>query len=231
VQEIFTPVNDLIVTRPLFDPKSILERKIVYQLFEPVSNPEDAQAAVDLLFTEFDDLSAILNSDERDWRFMGVTAGPHLYVLSILRALMHSVEWNKPKVGHIIIKDWIRLQSYLKRNMGSLNVEQFRVLFLTGQGRFICEEVIGTGSIDRVTVPLRTVVQKCVEHNASSVILIHNHPGNDPNPSLVDALFTEQLANALNMIDVFIADHVIVTQFGLTSMKQRDLLTWSGDRV
>ena len=70
----------------------------------------------------------------------------------------------------------------------------------------------------------REVVKIALEHNAAAVILVHNHPSGDPEPSQADRTLTTTLKNALDMIGTRILDHVVVGCEGCVSLAERGYL-------
>jgi len=63
-----------------------------------------------------------------------------------------------------------------------------------------------------------------LRHNASSIILVHNHPSDDPEPSDDDLVVTRRLVDAGRLMGVEVLDHIIITRRGYTSLKERGLL-------
>ncbi|MNR63956.1 hypothetical protein D3C85_1864300 [compost metagenome] len=68
------------------------------------------------------------------------------------------------------------------------------------------------------------MVKIALEHNAAAVILVHNHPSGDPEPSQADRQLTTTLKNALNLVGTRILDHVIVGYEGCSSLAERGYL-------
>ncbi|HBN8269552.1 TPA: DNA repair protein RadC, partial [Pseudomonas aeruginosa] len=68
------------------------------------------------------------------------------------------------------------------------------------------------------------VVKIALEHNAAAVIMVHNHPSGDPEPSQADRTLTATLKNALNMVGTCILDHVVVGHEGCVSLAERGYL-------
>jgi len=64
--------------------------------------------------------------------------------------------------------------------------EQFRVLFLDKKNRLIADEILGEGTVDRAPVYPREVIKRALTHEATAIILTHNHPSGDPTPSQSD---------------------------------------------
>ncbi|CAO1662009.1 RadC family protein [Salinicola sp. NYA28a] len=88
--------------------------------------------------------------------------------------------------------------------------EVFSALFLDSQHRVICFEKLFRGTIDSASVYPREVVKQALACNAAAVILVHNHPSGDPEPSDADRRITQHLQEALGLINVRVIDHIVV---------------------
>lgn len=88
--------------------------------------------------------------------------------------------------------------------------EIFAALFLDKRHRALAFEELFSGSIDRTEVHPREVLRRALAHNAASVIVGHNHPSGNPEPSAADRRMTERLHHALDMVDIRLLDHFII---------------------
>lgn len=102
------------------------------------------------------------------------------------------------------------VKDYLKVRIGHHRNEVFHVLFLDNQYRLIHDETLFMGTINKTPVYARVVMQKALEYNAANIILSHNHPTGDSEPSRDDISITQELKMVLDMIDVKVLDHIIV---------------------
>ena len=84
------------------------------------------------------------------------------------------------------------------------------LLLLDNRSRMLRWEMLGQGSINAVEINVRRAVELSVRHQATRVILCHNHPSGIALPSASDILVTENLAEALRMVGVLLIDHIIV---------------------
>jgi DNA repair protein RadC len=100
--------------------------------------------------------------------------------------------------------------SYLRALLGTRRNETFCVLALDSQNRLIAVEQVHRGSINRTAVFPRLVVETCLKHRATAVILAHNHPGGSPLPSVADRQLTKRLKNILSDLDIVVHDHIII---------------------
>lgn len=92
------------------------------------------------------------------------------------------------------------------------------VVMLDTRGRLLGEEVISSGSVNNTVVTPREIFLRALESRAVSVILIHNHPSGDPNPSQEDILLTRQVKDAGDMIGIPLLDHIIIGDRRAVSM-------------
>lgn len=102
--------------------------------------------------------------------------------------------------------------------------EMFIAIFLNGRNQNIHTEVLFVGSLTSAPVYPREILKKALKHQAAALILGHNHPSGNLNPSRQDIDITEQTKNALATIDVAVHDHIIVTSGGHYSMAENGLI-------
>ena len=100
--------------------------------------------------------------------------------------------------------------SYLFSILGTERNEVFCILALNSQNSLIAMERIQRGSVNRTAVFPRLVVEACLKHRATAVILSHNHPGGDPSPSAADRQLTRKLKRILSDLDIVAHDHIII---------------------
>lgn len=113
---------------------------------------------------------------------------------------------------------------YLKAKLLDLPHEVFCCLFLDTRHRLIRYEELFRGTIDGATVYPREVVKRALAHNASAVILGHNHPSGVSEPSEADRSITLKLAKALALVEIRLLDHVVVSRGGHVSLAERGLV-------
>lgn len=109
-----------------------------------------------------------------------------------------------------VISSWDALLDYCHTTMAHLETEQFRVLYLDRKNTLIADEEQARGTVDHVPVYPREVAKRALEHNASAIILVHNHPSGDPTPSDSDIAMTEQISTALAPLSIVVHDHLII---------------------
>ncbi|MGJ7501072.1 RadC family protein [Variovorax sp. ZT5P49] len=116
------------------------------------------------------------------------------------------------------------VKQYLQLHIGSCSYEVFAVVFLDVQHRMIALEEMFRGTLTQTSVYPREVVTRAIHHQAAAVVLAHNHPSGNIEPSRADESLTQTLRAALALVDVRVLDHIIVSPGQSFSMAERGLL-------
>jgi len=96
--------------------------------------------------------------------------------------------------------------------------------YLAGDQRLLGLRRAGTGSLDRIELPIRAIVADVLALDAFAVVMAHNHPSGDPTPSAADREATHMLVRALDPLGVRLIDHLVVATGGTTSFRLLGLL-------
>ena len=132
----------------------------------------------------------------------------------IEQKMQRGAEFTSP----VVVKD------YLRAKLAGFEHEVFAVLFLDTRHRLIDYVEMFRGTIDAAEVHPREVVKQALRLNAAAVIVSHNHPSGNPEPSAADRVLTKRLREALSMVDVRVLDHIIVGGTKTTSFAERGLI-------
>ena len=116
------------------------------------------------------------------------------------------------------------VKQYLQLHLSAKPHEVFAVLFLDVQNRLLALEELFRGTLTHTSVYPREVVLRALHHQASAVVLAHNHPSGAARPSAADEALTRTLAAALGLVDVRVLDHVIVGTGEVVSMSEMGLM-------
>lgn len=113
---------------------------------------------------------------------------------------------------------------YLSLGLRHRSREVFEVLYLDTRNRLVATDELFQGTLNQTAVYPREVARRALEHNAAAVILAHNHPSGEPEPSAADRQLTERLQQALRCLDIAVLDHVIVAGGARFSFAEHGLL-------
>jgi DNA repair protein RadC len=182
----------------------------------------DIKPIAKALLNEFKDLWSLLNTKPERLIAAGLSEVATSTLLATgavaLRAHKNAV-MKKP-----LLNSWQRIVDYCRAAMAHETKEQFRLLFLDRKNQLVAEEVHQRGTIDHTPVYPREVVQRALEVGAGALVLVHNHPSGDPQPSKDDIEMTRAIANACKALDIVIHDHIIVGSENVVSFKNMGLL-------
>ena len=129
-----------------------------------------------------------------------------------------------PETFHPQLATYEKVVEYCRTLAAHRDVEQFHLLFLNTKNALIRDEVHQTGTINHTPVYPRQVCLRALEVGAAALVVVHQHPSNDPTPSRADVEMTARLRDALKTIDVDLHDHIVVTSGAAFSFREKGLL-------
>lgn len=119
----------------------------------------------------------------------------------------------------IILRDFVALIPYLQALLRYETIENFRVIYLNKKNCVIENALISQGEIGFVQLCARKIAKKALDVNASSLILVHNHPSGDCTPSRQDISQTKILQEALEIFEITVHDHLVIGNGSWSSLK------------
>jgi DNA repair protein RadC len=123
-----------------------------------------------------------------------------------------------------IIESWKSLLDYCRATMGHIKTEQFRIIYLDRKNMVIADELQEIGTVDHVAVYPREIMKKALHIDASAIILVHNHPSGNTNPSKADIAMTKQIMQIGSLMSISLHDHIIISNKSHYSFKSNGLL-------
>ena len=112
----------------------------------------------------------------------------------------------------------------LAPHMMFLPQEEFRVMLLDAKQKLIRVETVSLGSLDKALVEPRDVFRPAITFNAASLVIVHNHPSGDTQPSEQDVLLTRELCMCGIILGIEVLDHIIIGVRDHVSFRERGLL-------
>jgi DNA repair protein RadC len=114
--------------------------------------------------------------------------------------------------------------TFLQSQMSDLNYEVFAVVFLNRANKIIHFEIISRGGITGTVADPRVILKQALLHGATSLILSHNHPSGNLQPSKADDVVTRNIKDAAALVDIKLLDHLIVSEDGYYSYLDEGVL-------
>ncbi|MBU7047686.1 MAG: DNA repair protein RadC [Theionarchaea archaeon] len=112
----------------------------------------------------------------------------------------------------------------LAPHMTFLPQEEFRVMLLNAKQKLIRVETVSLGSLDKALVEPRDVFRPAITFNAASLVIVHNHPSGDTQPSEQDVLLTRELCMCGIILGIEVLDHIIIGVRDHVSFRERGLM-------
>ena len=115
---------------------------------------------------------------------------------------------------------------YYMEDMRHKEKEVLKLLLLNTRARLIGESDISVGTVNMALISPRDLFLEALRRNAVSIILLHNHPSGDPEPSKEDIRITGRIYEAGALIGIELLDHIIIGDNRFVSLKERGLFQW-----
>ena len=113
---------------------------------------------------------------------------------------------------------------YLKAKLQYKKHEVFAVLFLNRSNKINHYEIVSEGGITGTVADPRIILKKALDHDATSIILCHNHPSGSTKPSRADEELTNKIKEAASYLDIKVLDHIIVSNEGYFSFADEGII-------
>lgn len=102
--------------------------------------------------------------------------------------------------------------------------EHFIILLLNAKNEVIRETTISIGTLDMSVAHPREIFREAIRRSSAGILLVHNHPSGDPEPSLEDLQLTRRLVEAGRLLEIEVVDHVIIGDGRFVSLREKGLL-------
>jgi DNA repair protein RadC len=115
------------------------------------------------------------------------------------------------------------VHALLRAEMEALEQEHLRIVLLNTKNRVQAVQDVYRGSINSAQVRIGELFREPIRQNCAAVIIVHNHPSGDPTPSPDDVQLTRQVAEAGQLLDIEVLDHLVIGRRGFVSLRERGL--------
>lgn len=183
----------------------------------------DTKPIAKALIKRFGSLPAVLNADPTALLTVPGIGPASVGVIKIgavaAKRMARAQLRDQPVLG-----TWHALIEYLSIDMAHLTRERVRVLYLDARNMLIRDEIVSEGTIDEAAVHPREVLHHALDAGACGLILVHNHPSGDPEPSSADIQLTNRIAEAGRLVGITVLDHVVIGRAGHVSLRAKGLI-------
>ena len=200
--------------------EALTTSELIAILFRTGSRKSGAQDVAQRLMARFGDLERLARASiEELCRVEGVGVVKALEVKAALelgRRLAAFTGDQKPT-----IRSPEEASALFMSDFRGLDKEHFRAILLNTKNHVLKVVEISVGSLDSSLVHPRECFRPAVAASAASIILLHNHPSGDPEPSADDIAITKRLKEAGQVVGIDVLDHIIFGQGKYVSLKER----------
>ena len=169
------------------------------------------------LIDYFGSLSAVIDAKPEELQNVFGVGENVATFLSLVKQLERYCQNQRVQDGQIL-NTIENCGKFLVPKFHGLTNETVMLLCLDAKSKVICCRKVGEGSVNSAAVPIRKIVEIALNANASSVVLAHNHPGGLAVPSVEDIQTTHKVAHACAVVDIVLADHIVVADGDFVSM-------------
>ena len=184
------------------------------------------KSAVDLgreMISHFGSLSKLFSANIKDFSAIhGLGNAKFAQLHAVLELAKRAI--NEELKVNTSLSSPQAVKNYLQLLIGNKTYESFAVLFLDIKNRLIVSEELFRGTLNHASVYPREVVKTALLHNAAAIIIAHNHPSGSCEPSRADIDLTENLQQALRLVDIKVLDHFIVANPHVYSFAEHGLM-------
>jgi DNA repair protein RadC len=199
----------------------VLELLLTYALAR-----KDVKPHARKLIKRFGSLSGVLDASQTELESV-LHIGPITSTLIRLVKEMGSLYLAERMKQKDVLSSPQAVLDFARMKLSGLPHEAFMVVFLNTKNKVLDHKIIQEGTVDRAAVYPRRIIEDALSRHASSVILVHNHPSGDAQPSAEDKQLTRDLIEAARTIDLRVLDHLIVGKEGYCSFAESRLLPGS----
>ena len=175
------------------------------------------------LLNKFDDLSKMVSADVSEFKSVRGLGKAKSITLSAVFEISKRIKSKPYELEEKLLSPEMIAGRFIPRFLGQKN-EEFLVLLLNTSNQITRELTISKGSLNQTIVHPREVFKNAISESANSIVLLHNHPSGNPNPSKEDIKITRQLIDAGKIIDIKVLDHIIIAGEKFTSMRAEGIL-------
>ncbi|MEC8130154.1 MAG: DNA repair protein RadC [Pseudomonadota bacterium] len=203
--------------------EALSELELLEMLLYAGNRRGDTKPLAKTLMRRFGSLSAVLRAPAALLAQQTGMGDASVAALKIVEAAGLHLSHSDIENRHVLTS-WSEVQHFCVTRLSHEPVEHFMILCLDNRNRLIGEEVLSRGTVDQTPVSVREVINAALRHHAKAVILVHNHPSGETEPSRADIDMTTELNAALSLVTITLHDHLIVAGKTVVSFKSLGLL-------
>ncbi|MGI9534836.1 MAG: RadC family protein [Thermodesulfobacteriota bacterium] len=175
------------------------------------------------LIKKFKYISSVMDADIDELMDIKGVGAQSIILIKFVRDLLTTYSYEN-MVGSDYLNSPEKVVDFSKLKIGALKNETFLIIFLTTKNKVIDYKFLSEGTVDSVAVYPRRVIELAFKRYASGIIIVHNHPSGDTEPSQNDIELTKEIEKLSCSLDLRLLDHLIVSKNKYYSFSRNGLL-------
>lgn len=204
--------------------ENLKDHEVLEMLLYYVYARADTNRIAHALIARFGELSAVFDASADALQEVSGVGEQAAVLLNMQPALLRRYHHAKIKRDKPVLNTSINVANYLRSLLIARTQEAFYLLCLDSRLRVNFPALVSLGTVKEAYVHPRKVVELALRHNASSVILAHNHPSGHLEASEPDKVLTKRLVQVLGLIGIPVLDHIIVADNKTLSFAEQGIM-------
>lgn len=175
------------------------------------------------LIHKYKNITGILSAELSDLKQIPELGDSSAILLKLIKDLAGLYLAGKAKLNNYL-KSPQEVINFCKIKIGGMQNECIMLIYMNAKNAVLGHEIIDVGVLDSAVSSPRQLIEKSIKNKAHGIILVHNHPSGNCEPSDEDKKFTEEIQEACKLFDIRFLDHIIVSSFDWYSFKERDII-------
>jgi len=202
---------------------SFLDYEIVELLLTLGTPRKDCKQIAKALIRRFGGLLEVLEAHPKELQEVNGVGQSNYFGFKLFQALSERIALEQiPE--KITTDSTTSVANYLQKLIGQKKKEYFIMFAIDSRNKLTKVSNISIGSLTESVVHPREVFKEAIQYSAAQILIGHNHPSEDPDPSPEDIALTRRLQDAAKVIGIELLDHLIVTRDKFSSLKQLGMM-------
>ncbi len=185
---------------------------------------KDTKMLAKQLLSYFGSLQGVINAPYNQLEeFLNLSTNT-LALFRLLQACSVTMAKRKIIATKPVFAIWTQIIDYCHQKFAYLEKEILAVFYLNKSNVLIKEEIVQEGTVDKLLIYPREIIKKAIENQSCNIVLVHNHPSGNNNPSKADIDITRNISQALSYVEIKLVDHIIISRNGFSSLRELNLL-------
>ncbi len=202
---------------------SMFDYEVLEILLFAVFPRKDTKDLAKELIKEFGSIKEVVFASYEDLISVNGIGTSAATLFCAVRELFERINSAKIREEEVIASSQSVIE-YYQNIFWNMKNEQLRIMFINNKNRLISEELLQSGTVTKTAMYPREIIQKALNCGASGIIMVHNHPSGDPQPSREDIIMTRMIRDIAAKLDIKLLDHIIIGKNTSESLKSLGLI-------